>query len=159
MAKKKKTDDEATEDDGGGGKKKMMMIGGGLLALGGVYNFVLKPAPEVAPDALAMVEVVPIEGEIIELPEMVINMEGGEVTYVRVGVALVLEEGTLAADFEAESAIAKDVILDDLSSRSADELRSAEGKQQVKEELSIAVREAYGEAKVVRVLFTALVMQ
>lgn len=157
---KKKADDEATEEDAGAAKKKkMMMIGGGLLALGAVYNFVLKPAPEPAPEALAMVEVVPIEGEIIELPEMVINMQGGDVTYVRLGVALVLEEGTLAADFEAESAIAKDVILDDLSSRTAEELQTAEGKQMVKEEISLKVREAYGDAKVVRVLFTALVMQ
>ncbi|MFT7597595.1 MAG: flagellar basal body-associated protein FliL [Acidimicrobiales bacterium] len=156
MAKKKDDGDEEAEE--GGGKKGLMIkAGGGVLALGLVYNFVLKPAPP--PDAMAMVDVAPIEGEIIELPEMVINLKDDEVSYVRVGVALILEEGTLAADFEAESAIAKDVILDDLSSRGAAELRTAEGKQVVKADISEKVREAYDDAKVVRVLFTILVMQ
>lgn len=157
MAKKKS--DEEEEETGGGKKKLIMMVVGGLLALGGVYNFVLKPAPVVAPDALAMVEVEPVEGEILELPEMVINLDDPDVTYMRIGMAIILEEGTLAADFEAEAAIAKDVILADLSARTGAELRTGSGKQKVKEEISAKLREAYGDAKVVRVLFTALVMQ
>ncbi len=164
MAKKDKNKkgkgDAAEEEDeeSGGGKKKIMMIVGALLALGAVYNFVLKPAP-VEEDPLAMVDPEPIEGEIFELPEMVINLQGDEVSYVRVGLAIVLEEGTLAADFEAEAAIAKDVILEDLSSRTAEQLRSSQGKQDIKAELSASIREAYGDEKVIRVLFTALVMQ
>ena len=155
--KKGKKDDTEEEEASGGGKKKIIMIVGGLLALGAVYNFVLKSAP--VEDPLAMVDPVPIEGEIFELPEMVINLQDGDVTYMRVGLAIVLEEGTLAADFEAEAAIAKDVILEDLSSRSAEQLRSSQGKQEVKADLSAAIREAYGDEKVIRVLFTALVMQ
>jgi len=157
--KKSKGDAEEEEEASGGGKKKIIMIVGALLALGGVYNFVLKPAPA-EEDPLAMVEEPePIEGEIFELPEMVINLQDPDVQYVRVGLAIVLEEGTLAADFEAEAAIAKDVILEDLSSRTAEELRSSQGKQDIKAELSAAIREAYGDEKVIRVLFTALVMQ
>ena len=155
--KKGKSDGTEEEEASGGGKKKIIMIVGGLLAIGAVYNFVLKPAP--VEDPLAMVDPELIEGEIFELPEMVINLQGGEVSYVRVGLALVLEEGTLAADFEAESAIAKDVILEDLSGRTAEQLRSSQGKQDVKADLSMAIREAYDDEKVIRVLFTALVMQ
>ena len=155
MAKKKSDDEEEEEESGG--KKKIFMIVGALLALGAVYNFVLKPSPP--PDALAMVDPEPVEGEIFELPEMVINLQDDEVSFLRVGVALILEEGTMAADFEAEAAIAKDVVLDDLSSRTAQELRSSDSKQTVKEELSAKIREAYDDEKVVRVLFTTLVMQ
>jgi flagellar basal body-associated protein FliL len=155
--KKGKSDGVEEEEASGGGKKKMIMIVGGLLAIGAVYNFVLKPAP--VEDPLAMVDPELIEGEIFELPEMVINLQDGDVSYVRVGIALVLEEGTLAADFEAESAIAKDVILEDLSSRTAELLRSSQGKRDVKADLSMAIREAYDDEKVIRVLFTALVMQ
>ena len=160
MAKKDaKNDEEETEE--GGGKKKLPMIIGAVLVLGAAYQFVLKPAPEEpAPDAMAMVEEEEIvEGEILELPEMVINIQDDEVQYMRVGIALVLEEGTMAADFEAESAIAKDVILDDLSARTAAELRSSAGKTAVKEEISAKIRAAYDDEKVVRILFTALVMQ
>ncbi len=160
MAKKKAEPAEGEEPETGGGKKKIIMGVVSLLALGGVYNFVLKPKPAPTPEELAMVaDAEPIEGEIFELPEMVINLDDPVVTYLRVGLALVLEEGTLAADFEAESAIAKDVILADLSSRTAEQLRDPVGKQIVKDELSIKVRDAYDDAKVVRVLFTAMVMQ
>ena len=144
------------EEEEGGGKKKIMMIVGGLLLLGGVYNFVLKPAPPA--EAMEPVEMEPVEGEIFELPEMVINLNDDEVQYVRFGVALILEEGTLAADFEAESAIAKDVVLDIVSPLSAEDLRG-DAKQEIKDEISAKVREAYGDEKVVRALITTLVMQ
>ena len=152
---KKKSDDDA-EDEGGGKKKLIIMVVGGLAALGGVYNFVLKSEPP-PPEEMAMVDVEPVEGEIVELPEMVVNLQDDEVTYVRIGVALILEEGTLAADFEAESAIAKDIVLDTISSLQADDLRG--NRQAVKDDLSVKVREAYGDEKVVRVLITSLVMQ
>ena len=164
MADEDTTEEE--EEEGGGGKKKLIMGVVVVAALGGVYNFVLKsPAAEDAegemPEEIpAEVEIV--EGEIVELEEMILNIggEGDEDTgYLRIGLALVLEEGTLAADFEAESAIAIDVAIGYLSSLSDDQLRTAEGRQEAKDELSTMIREAYGDAKVVRVLFTALVMQ
>lgn len=154
MAKKKS--DDAEEEEGGGGKKKIIMAVGAVVALGAVYNFVLKSEPP-PPEEMAMVDPEPVEGEIVELPEMVVNLEDDEVTYVRIGVALILEEGTLAADFEAESAIAKDIVLDTVSSLSAADLRGS--RQDVKDDLSVKVREAYGDEKVVRVLITSLVMQ
>ena len=154
MAKKKS--DDAEEEEGGGGKKKIIMAVGAVAALGLVYNFVLKSEPP-PPEEMAMVDVEPVEGEIVELPEMVVNLEDDEVTYVRIGVALILEEGTLAADFEAESAIAKDIVLDTVSSLTAADLRG--NRQDVKDDLSVKVREAYGDEKVVRVLITSLVMQ
>ncbi len=163
MAKKPKNPEpvegEEEEKKGGGKLKKLVMIGGVLGALFAVYSFVLKPTPEPMPDGIALVEPDPIEGEIIELPEMVINIEDDSVTFLRIGVAIVLEEGTLAADFEGESAIAEDIILNDLSGRSAEELRSPLGKQLVKDTLSNELRAAYGDEKVIRVLFTVLVMQ
>lgn len=157
---KKKAKPAEGEEEAGGGKKKMIMGVVGVLALGGVYNFVLKPKPAPTPEELAMIaEAEPVEGEIFELPEMVVNLNDPEVTYLKIGIALVLEEGTLAADFEPEAAIAKDVILADLTARTAAELRDPVGKQAVKDALSIEVREAYDDAKVVRVLFTGMVMQ
>ncbi len=163
MAKKPKNPEPVEGEEeakkGGGRLKKLAMISGVLGALFAVYSFVLKPTPEPMPDGIALVEPDPIEGEIIELPEMVINIEDDSVTFLRIGVAIVLEEGTLAADFEGESAIAKDIILNDLSGRSAEELRSPLGKQLVKDTLSNELRAAYGDEKVIRVLFTVLVMQ
>ncbi|MEZ5227428.1 MAG: flagellar basal body-associated FliL family protein [Acidimicrobiales bacterium] len=100
-----------------------------------------------------------IEGEIFELPEMVLNIEDPDVTYLRIQFAVVLDELTIAKDFEKESAIAKDIIVDKLGSYSAAQLGNPAQRELLKEELSTEIRTAYGEAKVVRVLITSLVMQ
>jgi flagellar basal body-associated protein FliL len=154
-------DDDGDEEEEEGGKSKLPMIIGGVVVLGAVYNFVLKPSPP--PEDLAMVEEVEvelIEGEIVELDEMILNIGAeDETVFLRIGLALVLEELIIAKDFEAETAIAKDVAIQHLSSVGKDQLRTAAGREQVKEELSVMIREAYGDEKVVRVLFTALVMQ
>ena len=157
------TDDEE-EEEGGGGKKKIIMIVGGLAAAGAAYQFVLKPSPP--PEELAaaeeMEEVEPeiVEGEIVELEEMILNIGTPEEPgFLRIGLALVLDETTMAADFEAESAIAKDVAIQYLSSVTRDQMRTAEGRELAKEELGALIRSAYDDEKVVRVLFTALVMQ
>ncbi len=150
------------EEEEGGGKKKIIMIVGGLAALGGVYNFVLKPAPppeEMGMEVVEPVDLEPVEGEILELDEMILNIGGDTPGFLRIGIAVVLDELTIAKDFEAESAIAKDVAVHYLSSLDQDQLRSVEGREKAKEELSALTREAYGDEKVVRVLFTALVMQ
>lgn len=158
------TNEDEEEEEGGGGKKKMII---GLVlvgVLGAVYQFVLKSPPpvedgEAMPEMMAA-EMEPVEGEILELEEMILNI-GGESSsgFLRIGLALILEEGTAASDFEAESAIAKDVAIQYLSSLTDEQLRSTEGRQEAKEELSMLLREAYDDEKVVRVLFTALVMQ
>ncbi len=154
---------EDEEEGGGGSKKKLIMIVVVIAVLGAVYQFVLKSS---APEEIdgAMPEEIPaevelIEGEIVELEEMILNIGGEGSGYLRIGLAIVLEEGTPAADFEAESAIAKDVAIQYLSSLTDDKLRSTEGRQEVKDKLSMLIREAYGDEKVIRVLFTALVMQ
>lgn len=154
-------DDDGDEEEEEGGKSKLPMIIGGVVVLGAVYNFVLKPSPP--PEDLAMVEEVEvelIEGEIVELDEMILNIGvEGETVFLRIGLALVLEELIVAKDFEAETAIAKDVAVQYLSSVSREQLRTAAGREMAKEDLSVLIREAYGDEKVVRVLFTALVMQ
>lgn len=158
MGKKNKDDDAG----GGGGKRKIMMAVGALVLGAGAYKFVLAPAPapaDPAAAAAAAAAVVPEEGEVLELPEVVINLADPDTRYARVGVALVLEKGIVAKDFEAESAIAKDVILSYISKLSYAQLRDPAVKDQAKVELSAQIRQAYGDAKVVRALFTVLVMQ
>ncbi|MEZ5380037.1 MAG: flagellar basal body-associated FliL family protein [Acidimicrobiales bacterium] len=163
MAKKKKAADADGEEEKKGKDPKMMAIGG-LVVAGLVYQFVLKSPPAEDPAAAggvaAVTTTVPmIEGEIFELPEMVLNIEDPDVTYLRIQFAVVLDELTIAKDFEKESAIAKDIIVDKLGSYSAAQLGNPAQRELLKEELSTEIRTAYGEAKVVRVLITSLVMQ
>lgn len=154
-------DNEEEEEESGGGKKKLIIIGVVVLAaLGGVYQFVLKsPPPEEETTEAMAEEPEPVEGEIYQLEEMILNTSGESPGFLRVGLAVVLEEGVLVADFEMQSAIAKDVAIEYLSSLSAEELRAPGGRQAAKEELSNQMREAYDDSMVVRVLFTSFVMQ
>lgn len=132
-----------------------------LLGAGAAYKFVLAPKPaekategEVGAAAEAIVE-----GPVVTLPEQVLNLAGAENHYLRVGVALILEEGTSAEAMEEELPIASDVVVDVMSAKTPEELREPAAKTAAKEELSEKVREAYHDEKVARVIFTTFVMQ
>lgn len=149
--------------DGEEPKKKSKVKDPKILGIGGiviaalVYQFALKaPPPETD---MVEADPEPMEGAIVELEEMVLNLEDESANYLRVGVAIVLTDTEDPALFEADQAIAKDVIVDYLGSRTAAQLAPGDARQQTKEELSELMIEAYGEDRVVRVLFTALVMQ
>ncbi len=162
MAKKKKKDDEE-EEKGGGGKLKIV---GGVVGAILVYRFVLAPAPAPAPvdgESAAVaepVERVVEEGLIFPMEEIVVNLSDTDANrYLRVGLALVLEEGVAVETVEPEAARATDAAIEYLSSQSFESLREPGSKTIVREELSTQIREAFDDEMVVRVLLTTFVMQ
>ncbi len=153
-------DDNEEEEESGGGKKKMIIIGVVVLAaLGGAYQFVLKPPPP--EEAVEAVDEEPelVEGEIVQMEELILNTAGEPPGFLRVGLAVVLEEGVAMADFEIDQPIAQDIAVEYLSSLTTEELRAPGGRQAAKEELGSLMRAAYDDSTVVRVLFTSFVMQ
>ena len=166
MAKKKKDDAEATSDDaaaeGGGGKGNKVVTAAavGAFVLTG-YNVFLKPAPTATvTETVVVEEAAPMDGAIHELEEMVINLSGNEgATFLRVGIAIVLTEEEDPALFAADEAIAKDVVIELLGAKRAEDLAAGPARQSVKQQLTDAMIEAYGEDRVIRALFTGLVMQ
>jgi flagellar FliL protein len=140
--------------------KKLMPV---LVILGaaGAYKFVLapKPAPKATDGEVGAAAEAIAEGPVVTLPEQVLNLAGNENHYLRIGVALILEEGTTAESMTEELPIASDVVVDVMSAKTPEELRDPEAKTTAKEELSTKVREAYHDEKVARVIFTTFVMQ
>jgi flagellar protein FliL len=161
MAAKKKKKGKDDEEKKPLAKKLMPLLV--LLGAAAAYKFVLapKPAPsDAATDGeVAAADVEIPEGPVVTLPEQVLNLAGDENHYLRVGVALILEEGTSAEAMTEELPIASDVVVDVMSAKTPDELREPDAKTAVKEELSEKVREAYHDEKVARVIFTTFVMQ
>lgn len=159
MAKKTETDDD--DAAAAAAKKKKMMIGGVILA-GVAYKFVLAPAPapeEVEPIDEGVARVIE-EGEVVSVPELIINLaDQDELRYLRVGVAVVLELGVAPADIEPKLPLINDVVVDVMSAKELDELREPGAKQDAKDELSERVREAFDDELVARVIFTSFVMQ
>ncbi len=162
MAKKKKKEEEEEEEGKGKGKLKLVVIG--IVGAAAVYKFVLAPSPApVDEDAEAVdeqAERVVEEGDIFPLEEIVVNLaDTDENRYLRVGLALVLEEGTAVTVMEAEAPIAIDAAIDYLSAQTFAFLREPGSKSDVRDELSAKIREAYNDEKVARVLLTTFVMQ
>lgn len=163
MAKKKKKgsgDEEAEEKS----KKKPMIIGGVVLAAV-AYKFVLAPAPEEPVDGEAaeleeQAERVLVDGLIFPMEEIVVNLaDSDENRYLRVGLALVLEEGVAVETIEPEAAIAIDAAIDYLSAQTFETLKEPGSKTIVRDELSALIREAYEDEMVTRILLTTFVMQ
>ena len=96
------TTDEEAEAAAKAAKKKKLI---GLVVVAGLlYQFVLKGSPPPEDEALAeqeAAEMVPEEGEIAPLEELVVNLaDQDELHYLRVGVAAVLSIDFALADVE-----------------------------------------------------------
>ena len=155
--KKKGADDEAKKSMGA--KLKPVLV---IIAVVAGYKFVLapKPATIVASGvSAAAVEKPLVEGPIVTIPELVLNLAGGERHYLRIGAALVLEKGVNPETFAEEVPLASDVLVDVLSEKTPEELSKPGAKTELKAELSEKVREAFEGKKVIRVVFTSFVMQ
>lgn len=160
MAKKKKDDEEAPKKGMGAKLKPVLAI---VAAVAG-YKFFLAPKP-VAPAAAAggvaaaAVSTTVVEGSIVEVPDMVLNLAGPEQHYLRVSASLVLEKGIDPKVFAEEVPIAADVLVSVLSEKTPEDLAQPGAKADLKTELSEKVREAYDGKKVIRVLFRQFVTQ
>lgn len=156
MAKKKAKDDDAK----GGSKKKIIIL---VVVAALAYNFVLKPKPKAeevaATDAHGATAEKIEEGSVIAIPDLTLNLAGGENHYLRVGIALILEKGTSTEHFKEELPIASDVAVDVLSEKTYEQLKEPGAKTELKAELSEKVREAYHGEAVARVIFTSFMMQ
>ena len=165
MAKKKRKkrggeEEDESEETGGGRGKLLIGLVGLALAGGAVYQFVLAPAPEAEGAAVDVVEEAPEEGLIFPMAEIVVNLaDDTESRYLRIGMALVLEEGVTLEEIEPESPRAIDAAIDYLSDQTFAALRQPGSKTVVRDDLSARIRAAFGDEMVLRVLLTTLVMQ
>lgn len=143
-------------------KKKKMIIGG-VLAAGAVYRFVLSggdPPPEALAAVPEPVEVVIVEGEIVQIPEMTLNLaDTDELHFARIGLAVVLLEGEDVTIATTKLPLIQDVVVDVVGEMTFEELRAPGVKDQLREEISEKSREAFNGETVSRVLFTSFVMQ
>ena len=114
-----------------------------LVALGGVYMFVLKPKPVEAKKK--------VDGAVYVLPkEFVVNLKDGH--FAKLTVALVLPALPVAAEGEAasappdgfgllpEEAAVRDLVTDELTGDSAKDLISGSGRRAIKRRLLAAIQ-------------------
>jgi flagellar basal body-associated protein FliL len=146
--------------------KKLMPVIVAVVALAGVYKFVLaKPAGEAKPKPK-------VEGTVYVLgKEFLVNLADGR--FAKLTVGLVLAEGdtsTAAAEGEgapkppegfgtmAQEAVVRDVITDDLTDAKDRELVDRKGRKQLKDEILKDLKK-HTDVKVQDILFTDVTVQ
>jgi flagellar FliL protein len=132
-----------------------------LLAGGGVYKFVLAKPAEAAPEPK-------VHGEVYVLPkDFLVNLNDGR--YAKVQVALVIEaaeggghasEGTPPEGYgpEPQEALVRDLITDELTDSTDEDLISKEGREHLKEKLLKAIKK-HTDVHAEEVLFPDVTVQ
>ena len=134
-----------------------------LIAVGGVYKFVLaKPGPP-APKPK-------VDGQVYVLPkEFLINLAGGRFAKLSVGLVLDESQPIASADKEApkppegfgtlpQEAVIRDIVTDRLTDDDADSLVTEKGRDKLKKSLLLSIKKKT-DVKVEEVLFTDVAVQ
>lgn len=100
-----------------------------------------------------------VDGEIVALEPLTTTVGQEGRNHARVALAVVLTEGTATDIVEPRVPLLKDALLRELAAVDADQLRSAEGSDRLRERLSAEGREIWGEDAVRRVVLTELMVQ
>lgn len=137
------TQDQAPASPQGGRAKKLAIVGLAVLLLGGGgwYQF-LRPQPEKEP----------VPGEVVALESIQLNLAGGH--YLRIGIALQLEEGA----HEVDGSKALDATIETFSGLSIADVASPKDRRHKKEELEKVLEKEY-HGDVMGVYFTEFVTQ
>lgn len=96
----------------------------------------------------------------VSLPSITVNLsDSSESKYLRIGMDVELSSEEAITNLLTQSARVRDAIILLLSSKTSDELVSAEGKVLLKNEVASRLNQILGEPKVVRIYFTDFVIQ
>lgn len=178
MAKDEQAPAEVEE---GGSKKKLFIIIGAAVAVAlvlGVVAFMLmgkgdkKGKEDVKPEAQSEAKAEGGHGaaaaggkegaaasNMYPLEPFIVNIyDGQELRYLKVKVEMEMA-GAVKGDLDARLAPIRDAILVLLSSKTLQDVQDLQGKNQLKEEILIAVNKIITPAKIARIYFTDFVVQ
>jgi flagellar FliL protein len=157
MAKEKKKKEKAEgEEGGGGGMKKIIMMVTPALAVGAGMFFFLGGSGEAAAPTTTLA---PIEGEVIAIDTMTVNLVGEEGRYARLGFAVVLDSLADSGAVGTKVPLLQDAALGIMVHYDAATLQTAEGQEQLRQELSEASVALFPDGEVLRAVLTELIVQ
>lgn len=176
-----KDDQAPAEAEGGGSKKKLFIIIGAAVAVAvvlGVVAFMMmgkgdskeKGKEEAKTEAKAEgghggsapaggKEGAAGTSNIYPLEPFIVNIyDGQELRYLKVKVEMEMA-GAVKGDLDARLAPIRDAILVLLSSKTLQDIQDLQGKNQIKEEILVAINKIITPAKIGKVYFTDFVVQ
>lgn len=105
-------------------------------------------------------EAAPLEdGEVVVLEPLTTTLGESSLRHARVNLAVVLVGGEDPEVVEAKAAILQDALLREVARMDADQLRSSEGSDRLRDRLTREAHEIWGDEVVRRVLLTELLVQ
>jgi flagellar protein FliL len=147
MASKSETQGEAEVHGSGGKKKRLLLVGGAvlvMLALGGGGAWLLlggkKEAAQTA-SAKPRDDHPPI---FVTLEPFVVNLAGEVEHYLQVGINLKVADSHVPDQIKVHLPEIRNAVLLLLSSKHAEELATLEGKNQLRQEIRVAVNRPLG---------------
>lgn len=100
-----------------------------------------------------------VDGAIVPLEPLTTTLGEAGLRHARISVALVLADGESPSVVAPKQALLLDAVLREVARMDGDHLRSAEGSDQLRERLSGAAQDIWGEEVVRRVVLTELLVQ
>jgi flagellar basal body-associated protein FliL len=137
-----------------GGKKKFIFIALFLVLGAGGYMFMSGGS---APEEPVSEE--PVEGAVIDGATMTVGLAGETPSLARVSFAVVLSEGADSAAVGNRIQILQDAALTTISGYTAAELRTVEGLDRLRADLTARALEVYPDGEVLRVVLTEVIVQ
>lgn len=156
MAKKEKKEKAEKEEGGGGGMKKIILMVAPALAVGaGMFFFMGSGSADAGPTTT----LAPIEGGVIPVETLTVNITGEESRYARVGFAVVLDSLADPTVVEGKLPLLQDAALQVMVKYDSATLQSVAGQEQLRQELSDASVALFPDGEVLRAVLTELIVQ
>ena len=148
-------DPVAEATDGRGKKKKMVVLAAVLVAVAAVAikMFVLTGEAEAGPPQP------PEEGAIVSIGQMTTSLAGGGTHYARVDIAAVTNAAADPTALEEDFPLMRDQALTVIMGFTAEQLRTVEGADQLRDALTEKAQTVWEDDQVLRVVLTDLLVQ
>lgn len=146
-----------TEATGSGSKKKLIAIVL-VLALAGAGAFVFLRGGDAA-DAATGEPAAVVEGEVVPVAQMTVNLANLENRYARISFAVVLSQGVLEDQVSPRFPLLQEAVLRGVTEFSPEDLRGPEGFDALATALTEQAKTVYPDGEVLRVVLTELLVQ
>lgn len=149
---------EETTEEKGGKKKLVMIVVPIVVVIAGAAGFFLRGG-DTAEAAVPTTTIPVVEGDVIEVDTMTVNLIGEEGRYARIGFAVVLDSTADSGAVGKKMPLMRDATLMVMTEFDSAELQTAEGMDRLRQELSEAVVAIFPDGEVIRAVLTELIVQ
>ncbi|MDH4116626.1 MAG: flagellar basal body-associated FliL family protein [Acidimicrobiia bacterium] len=156
MAKEKKEKKEKDGEGGGGMKKIILMVAPALVVGAGMFFFLGGKGADAAAPTTTLA---PVEGVVLEVETITVNLVDEDSRYARLGFAVVLDSLADEALVQGRVPLMRDAALTIMTDYTSADLQSQEGMERLRVDLSDAMVALFPDGEVLRAVLTELIVQ